>query len=109
MHTPTIIAGVLGKGDVLVGCALKILSGPICDAVIPLTLTDSEILSHDAGIMVLRSALDRLQNGPSADTSTECTWDEIARSAPAKVPQPPAGLFDRLWLLTERLARGATP
>ena len=102
---------MFAKGDALVACSLGILSGYDCDTLGPTTLADSEVLSHDAGLLILNLAVDRLDGGVDPDApDMVCTWeplDDTTRLAPE--PPLPATFLGRVGLLVERFVHGVMP
>jgi hypothetical protein len=109
MHVPTIVLGTIGKGDLIIGCGLHILSGPICNVIAPYTLSSSEIASHDTGILYLDLALDKLRANDPSKPGVACTWMPIAEPSTPRppAPPPPPGFVDRVRLLFDRIVHGA--
>jgi hypothetical protein len=109
MHVPTIILGALSKGDYMIACGLGVASGYLCDIVLPLILTDSEILSYDAGISALDASLTKLKEYDPSNPSMACTWECIAPPpTPAQDKAVPQGFWQRVSLLFERVLHGSS-
>ena len=115
MHVPTIIAGVVGSGDMLVACKIGVVSGRVCDALEPFTLAQSELASYGAGIAYLDARLRMLQESDPMMPDVACTWEPLAQQSQepqqakaAPVPAP-AGFFARVELLLRRIFGGESP
>ncbi|MCB9682369.1 MAG: hypothetical protein H6733_12955 [Alphaproteobacteria bacterium] len=109
MHVPTVIAGVVGRGDMLVACKVGILSGAMCDALLPLALADSEIAAHQVGVVVLDNAVDDIHDlDPDGDgPRTRCTWDALTPQTDSAGLDVPDDLGERAWTLWDRIVHGS--
>ncbi len=109
MHVPTTIAGVVGKADLIIACRLGVLTGHICNAILPDTLATSEVLSYTAGINALETRLDHLKTHDPAVPELSCTWTPLAPIARGPSVRPPSGFFARVALLWRRVVSGGSP
>jgi hypothetical protein len=110
MHVPTILAGVLSKGDSLIGCKLGLMPKALCDTVAPLTLTDSELLSHQVGMDFLSASLRRMRTLPDPnDPSIKCTWDTLTVAAASSREPLPTTWLGRVTVLVGQLVHSVIP
>lgn len=110
MHVPTLVGGLLARGDMVAACGIGIVSGYLCDILVPLVLAESEVASHDAGIRSLDASVKRLVAKDPSNPELECTWEPLGPPPANAAPQDlPDGLLDRLRLLGARVLHGATP
>ena len=111
MHVPTNIAGVVGKAHLLAGCKLGVLPDRLCNALMPLTLVDSELAAHEVGIASLTIDLELLKSEDPAMPEMACTWQPlpaaVTTSLSPKVIEPAKlGVLERVVLLFERIVWG---
>ncbi len=110
MHVPTIIAGVLSKGDALIGCKLGFVPQAMCDAIGPLTLADSELLSHQAGMDMLSASLQRMRRLPDPnDPKLKCTWNTLTAAAAFSDEPLPTTWTGRATVLIGQLIHSVIP
>lgn len=118
-HGPTLIAGFANVVTFKVGCKAGVLPDSFCNALDPMILTDSEIISYTVGNDSLSDSIEDLNESDPADPEMECTWEPLPDAPPAPgarvlppvtgaAPPAPAGLWDRFTLLLDRFVNGAT-
>jgi hypothetical protein len=111
MHVPTNIAGVVGKAQLFAGCKLGVLPDRLCNALMPLTLVDSELAAHEVGIASLTIDLELLKAEDPAMPEMACTWQPlpaaVTTSLSPRVLEPAKlGVLDRVVLLFKRIVWG---
>lgn len=123
-HGPTLLAGFANVIQWKVACKTGVLPDSFCNALDPMILADSEIISYTIGNSSLSDSIEDLQESDPADPEMECTWDPLPEEDTPPDPEPnmlppvpgakaparaPAGLWNRFTLLVDRFVNGAAP
>lgn len=118
-HGPTLLAGFANVLHFKVACKTGVLPDSFCNALDPMILADSEIISYTVGNYSLSESIEDLYESDPASPEMECTWEPLPETAPpgsrvlpptpgAELPAPvPAGLWERFTLLVDRFVNGA--
>lgn len=109
MHVPTQLLGFGNKLSFFAACKVGALPDRVCNALEPLNLAESELVSHEAGILSLQSDLDDLLASDPSMPEMACTWAPLVPPEMASVVPEVKGFFARVALLVQRIVWGTEP